>query len=55
LPDDVPETVIIDTSGAKLASIEAINADREVPIKICQPRYLNGLLEQDHRTIKRRA
>jgi transposase-like protein len=26
-----------------------------VPIKICQPRYLNGLLEQDHRTIKRRA
>jgi putative transposase len=30
----VPETVTIDKSGANLAALEAINADRETPIKI---------------------
>jgi putative transposase len=30
----VPETVTIDKSGANLAGLNAINADREVPIKI---------------------
>ena len=29
----VPETVTIDRSGANLAGLNAINADREVPIK----------------------
>jgi len=32
-----------------LAALEAINADREVPIKIRQSKYLNNLVEQDHR------
>src|SRR5471032_2591114 len=30
----VPETVTIDKSGANLAALDAINADRETPIKI---------------------
>jgi putative transposase len=51
----VPETVTIDKSGAHLAALEAINADRETPIKICRPKYLNNLVEQDHRAIKRRT
>jgi putative transposase len=51
----VPETVTIDWSGANLAALEAINADREVPIKIRQSKYLNNLVEQDHRAIKRRT
>ncbi|MEA3134453.1 MAG: putative transposase, partial [Gammaproteobacteria bacterium] len=51
----VPETVTIDKSGANLAALEAINADREMPIKIRQSRYLNNLVEQDHRAIKRRT
>jgi putative transposase len=51
----VPGTVIIDKSGANLAALEAINADREAPIKIRQSKYLNNLVEQDHRAIKRRT
>ena len=42
----VPETATIDKSGA-------INADRETPIRICQSKYLNNLVEQNHRAIKR--
>jgi len=53
--NDVPETVTIDKSGANLAALEAINADRETPIKIRQSKYLNNLVEQDHRAIKRRT
>jgi transposase-like protein len=51
----VPETVTIDKSGANLAALEAINADREAPIKIRQSKYLNNLVELDHRAIKRRT
>ncbi|MGF6297763.1 putative transposase [Paraburkholderia sp. WC7.3d] len=32
----IPETGIIDKSGANLAALEAINADREAPIRIRQ-------------------
>ena len=49
----VPETVTIDKSGANLAGLNAINADREMPIKIRQSKYLNNVVEQDHRAIKR--
>lgn len=50
-----PETVTIDKSGANLAALEAINAECETPIKIRQSKYLNNLVEQDHRAIKRRT
>lgn len=50
-----PETVTIDKSCANLAALEAINAGRETPIKIRQNKYLNNLVEQDHRAIKRRT
>jgi transposase-like protein len=49
----IPETVTIDKSGANLAGLNAINADREVPIKIRQSKYLNNVVERDHRAIKR--
>ncbi|MDB5781091.1 MAG: transposase, partial [Caballeronia mineralivorans] len=42
------ETVTIDKSGANLAALEAINAERETPIKIRQNKYLNNTVEQDH-------
>ena len=51
----MPETVTIDKSGANLAALEAINDDRETPIRIRQSKYLNNLAEQDHRAIKRRT
>ena len=40
-------------SGANLSALEAINAERETPIKIRQVKYLNNVVEQDHRAIKR--
>jgi putative transposase len=49
----VPETVTIDKSGANLAALHAVNAERDTPIKIRQVKYLNNVVEQDHRTIKR--
>jgi transposase-like protein len=51
----VPETVTIDKSGANLAALEAINVGRETPIKVRQTKYLNNIIEQDHRAIKRRT
>jgi transposase-like protein len=50
-----PETVTIDQSGANLTAVKAINAERETPIKIRQRKYLNNIVEQDHRAIKRRT
>ncbi|WP_157650319.1 IS6 family transposase [Burkholderia ubonensis] len=50
-----PETVTIDKSGANLAALKDINVTREQPIKIRQQKYLNNIVEQDHRAIKRRT
>ena len=50
-----PETVTIDKSGSNLAALQALNAERETPIKIRQNKYLNNVVEQDHRAIKRRT
>jgi putative transposase len=32
-----------------------VNAEREMPIKVRQIKYLNNIVEQDHRVIKRRT
>jgi transposase-like protein len=49
-----PETVTMDKSGANLAALQAINVERKTPIKVRQVKYLNNIVEQDHRAIKRR-
>ena len=43
------------STAAPYCDTTAINDDRETPIKIRQSKYLNNLVEQDHRTIKRRT
>jgi putative transposase len=48
-----PETVTIDKSGSNLAALHAVNAERETPIKVRQVKYLNNIVEQDHRAVKR--
>jgi putative transposase len=48
-----PETITVDKGGANLAALEALNADRSTPIKVRQSKYLNNVVEQDHRAIKR--
>lgn len=49
-----PGTVTVDKSRANRAALEDINAAREQPIKVRQTKYLNNIVEQDHRAIKRR-
>ena len=48
-----PETITVDRSGANLAALEALNAERSTPIKVRQNKYLNNIVEQDHRAVKR--
>ena len=48
-----PEKVTMDKSGANKAAIDGINQDRELPIVVRQIKYLNNIVEQDHRAIKR--
>jgi transposase-like protein len=48
-----PETITVDKSGANLAALAALNADQPTPIKVRQIKYLNNIVEQDHRAIKR--
>ncbi|MGJ3438022.1 IS6 family transposase [Serratia liquefaciens] len=51
-----PERVTIDKSGANTAALTTLNADKpaEETITVRQNKYLNNLIEQDHRNIKRR-
>ncbi len=48
-----PEKITIDKSGANTAAIESYNAEQKTTIEIRQSKYLNNLIEQDHRAIKR--
>jgi putative transposase len=46
---DVPETVTMDKSSANNAVIAEINASKNIPIVVRQVKYLNNIVEQDHR------
>ncbi len=52
-----PEVVTIDKSGANRAALTTLNTDKpdEEIIAIRQNKYLNNLVAQDHRNIKRRT
>ena len=52
---DVPENVTIDNSGANTAAVCGLIAHSGVPIEPRQSKFLNNLVEQDHRAIKRRT
>jgi transposase-like protein len=49
----VPGTITIDKSGANTAAIVSYNADHDADVEIRQVKYLNNIVEQDHRAIKR--
>ena len=51
--NDVPEKVAMDKSGANKAAIDDIIENKDLPILIRQAKYLNNIVEQDHRAIKR--
>ena len=49
----VPEKITMDKSGANKAAMDEINAKGEMTIIVRQVKYLNNIVEQDHRAIKR--
>jgi len=48
-----PAKITINKSGANIAAIENQNAEHETVIDIRRVKYINNIVEQDHRTIKR--
>ena len=48
-----PEKITIDKSGANAAALESHNTEHEAGIQIRQVKYLNNIVEQDHRAITR--
>jgi putative transposase len=49
----VPEKITIDGSDANEAAIKRYNDEHETTIIIRQVKYLNNIIEQDHRAVKR--
>ena len=49
----MPEKITIDKSGANTAATLSIQADSGLPIEMRQSKYLNNLIEQHHRAVKR--
>jgi putative transposase len=49
----VPETITIDGSDANEAAIKSYNQEHGTAIVVRQVKYLNNIVEQDHRAVKR--
>ncbi|MCP5134147.1 MAG: IS6 family transposase [Gammaproteobacteria bacterium] len=49
----LPDTVTIDKSGANTVALEALKEETGHAIEMRQNKYLNNLVEQDHRAVKR--
>ena len=49
----LPDKITIDKSGANKAAIDEFNVEYKTSIEIRQVKYLNNIVEQDHRGIKR--
>src|SRR5262245_51957894 len=49
----LPEKIAIDQSGSNTAAIKRYNRTHKTAIAIRQSKYLNNIVEQDHRAVKR--
>jgi transposase-like protein len=49
----LPEKITIDKSSANNAAIRSMNDEACVGVELRQSKYLNKLVEQDHRAVKR--
>ena len=49
----LPEKITIDKSGANTAVIKSVNGDAGLDIELQQSKYLNNIVEQDQRAVKR--
>ena len=48
----LPEKITIDKSGASTTAIHSVDQDAWLDIELCQCKYLNNLVELDHRVVK---
>jgi transposase-like protein len=51
----LPEKITIDQSGSNTAAIKRYNRAHKTAIAIRQCKYLNNIVEQDHRVVKRKV
>jgi len=53
----MPRVMNVDKNPAYLAAVEALKADGSLPrrVQLRQCKYLNNVIEQDHRNVKKRA
>jgi putative transposase len=51
----LPEKITIDQSGANTAAIKRYNRTHKTHIAIRHCKYLNNIVEQDHRAVKRKV
>ena len=49
----LPEKITVDKSGSNTAAIKHYNKTHNTAIILRQSKYLNNLVEQDHRAVKR--
>ena len=49
----LPEKTTIDKGGANTAATRSVNADACLDTELHQSKYLNNIVEQDHRVVKR--
>ncbi len=49
----MPEKVTMDKSGANQSAIDQIIEDKAISVIVRQVKYLNNMVEQDHRAVKR--
>ena len=54
-PHGEPGTITIDKSGANTTAVRSLVGDTGLDIQLRQSKYLNNLVEQDHRAVKRRV
>ena len=53
----MPRVMNVDKNPAYPAAVEALKADGAIPRRVAlrQCKYLNNVIEQDHRTVKKRV
>ena len=51
----LPEKITIDQRGANTKAVEGYNRDHHTAILLRHSKYLNNIVEQDHRAVKRRV
>ncbi len=54
LQHGVPEKINTDKSGANAAGLNAFNVEYETEMELGQVKYLNNIVEQDHRRVRQR-